>query len=132
MRAKQTAGLEKRLQRSGGWHEPLIQSDKLQNPADRSEQAQRNLQLVFALVAYRRDHGSYPGKLDELSPNYLAKIPDDLFSGKPLVYRLEGKGILLYSVGPNGVDEGGRGPDDDPRGDDLSVRLPLPRPRVKD
>jgi hypothetical protein len=47
----------------------------------------------------------------------------------PLIYWLEGKGILLFSIGPNGVDVGGRGAEDDPRGDDLSVRLPVPRPR---
>jgi hypothetical protein len=106
--------------------------EKVQTAAERSEQTQRNLHLAFALVAYQRDHGHYPAKLEELAPKYLAKIPDDLFSGKPLLYRLEGQGILFYSIGPNGVDEGGRGADDDTRGDDLSVRLPVPRPRVKE
>jgi hypothetical protein len=42
------------------------------------------------------------------------------------VYLPGQKGYLLYSVGPNGEDEDGRGPDDTPPGDDLSLGVPLP------
>jgi hypothetical protein len=103
--------------------------EKVQGAADRVEQAQRNLYLAFALAAYQRDNGRYPAKLAELTPKYLAKIPDDLFAGKPLIYRLEDEGFLLYSVGPNGIDDNGRGAEDDPRGDDIPIRLPVPKPR---
>jgi hypothetical protein len=103
--------------------------EKIQAAADRGEQAQRNLHAAFALAAYQRDHGRYPAKLDELAPKYLAKIPDDLFSGRPLTYQLEDKGCLLYNVGPNGIDDMGHSAEDDPRGDDISVRLPVPKPR---
>jgi hypothetical protein len=41
------------------------------------------------------------------------------------------KGYLLYSVGVNGKDDGGRQFDDDPPGDDLSVRMPLPELKRK-
>jgi hypothetical protein len=98
---------------------------KIQDAHDRSEQVQRNLHVAFALAAHHRDHGRYPARLDELAPRYLAAVPDDLFSGKSLVYRPAEKGYLLYSVGVNGEDEGGRSRDDDPPGDDLSVRMPL-------
>ena len=54
-------------------------------------------------------------------------MPDDLFSGRALVYRPTEKGYLLYSVGANGKDEGGRWQDDDLPGDDLRVRMPLPQ-----
>jgi hypothetical protein len=104
---------------------------KVQDAAERCEQGQRNLHLAFALAAFQRDNGHYPDKLDELAPKYLEKIPDDLFSEKPLIYRLEGRGYLLYSVGLNGIDEDGRGYGDDPRGDDLSVRVPVPQPQAK-
>jgi hypothetical protein len=103
--------------------------EKRQESADRIEQVQRNLYLAFALAAYHGDHGRYPAKLDELAPKYLEKIPNDLFSGKPLIYRLEDDGYLLYSVGPNGVDDDGRGHDDQPRGDDISIRIPVPVPQ---
>ena len=104
---------------------------KVQNAYDRDEQVQRNLQVAFALAAYRRDHGSYPAKLDDLAPKYLAAVPDDLFSGQAVLYRLSDKGYLLYSVGVNGEDEGGRPFDDEPAGDDLPVRMPLPELKPK-
>ncbi|HEV3444358.1 MAG TPA: hypothetical protein VG099_06930 [Gemmataceae bacterium] len=103
----------------------------VQSAADRCEQEQRNLHLAFTLAAYQRDQGHYPAKLAELCPKYLKDVPGDLFSGKPLIYRLVDQGYLLYSVGVNGVDDGGRGSDDEPRGDDLSIRMPGPPPRSK-
>jgi hypothetical protein len=108
---------------------PAVQ--KVEQAADRTEQLHTNRQLAFALAAYRLEHGHYPKKLDVLAPRYLAAIPPDLFSGKPLIYRPSAKGYLLYSVGVNGKDEGGRGYDDEPKGDDLSVRMPLPRRQRK-
>jgi hypothetical protein len=104
---------------------------KVQNAADRAAQVQRNLHVAFALAAYHRDHGRYPAKLDELAPRYLPAVPDDLFSGKPLLYRLSEKGYLFYSVGVNGRDEGGRWYDDNPAGDDPGVRMPLPELKPK-
>jgi hypothetical protein len=98
----------------------------MQRHADWYEQRQRNLHLAFALAAYRREHNRYPDKLDVLAPKYLAEVPSDLFSGKALIYRPSGNGYLLYSVGVNGLDEQGQGADDKPRGDDVSVRMPLP------
>jgi hypothetical protein len=99
---------------------------KVQDAGDRSEQLGRNLQIAFALAAYQRDHGKYSQKLAELAPKYLAAVPVDLFTGKPLVYRQEADGYLLYSFGLNGQDDQGRSYDDNPPGDDLRVRLPLP------
>ena len=40
-------------------------------------------------------------------PEYLRRVPLDPFSGKPVIYRLEGSNWLLYSVGEDGVDNGG-------------------------
>jgi hypothetical protein len=98
---------------------------KVQQAADRAEQAQRNLHIAFALAAFRHDNGAYPKQLNELAPKYLPQIPNDLFSEKPLIYRPHEKGYLLYSVGANGIDEGGRWFNDDPPGDDPRIRLPL-------
>src|SRR5262249_900936 len=99
---------------------------KVQDACDRGEQQQRNLRLAVALAAYRAAPGRYPAKLDDLAPKYLAAVPDDLFSAKALIYRPDAKGFLLYSVGVNGQDDGGQTYGDDPPGDDLRVRLPLP------
>jgi hypothetical protein len=104
---------------------------KIQEAFDRTEQGNRNLHVAVALAAYHRDQGSYPKTLDALAPKYLAKIPDDLFTGKPLVYRPSENGYLLYSFGPNGKDDGGSGVFDDPKGDDVNVRMPVTKPFKK-
>jgi hypothetical protein len=100
----------------------------IQHDIDRTEQTRRNLPVAFALAAYQRDHGRYPMKLEALAPTYLADVPLDLFSGKALMYRPLEKGCLVYSVGPDGKDEGGCGRDDIPRGDDVRVLMRLPEP----
>ena len=85
--------------------------------------------LGFALAAYRADRGSYPAKLAQLSPQYIAKLPKDIFNhDAELQYRLEGEGYRLYSVGLNGKDDGGNTQEDDASGkkgwDDIVVRVP--------
>ena len=78
------------------------------------------------MAAYRADNNRYPEKLADLAPKYLTAVPDDLFNGEPLIYKPGENGYLFYSVGPNGKDDGGRGLNDDPPGDDLGVKMPLP------
>jgi hypothetical protein len=102
---------------------------KVQETGDRTRQVQDNLTLAFALEMYRREHGRYPKALAALAPKYLKRVPRDVFSGEALNFRPSAKGYLLYSVGVNGEDEGGRGYDDEPPGDDLGVRMPLPKLR---
>ena len=63
--------------------------------------------IALALELYRRDHETLPGTLDALTPDYLAEVPHDPFSGEPLIYRVEGGDYLLYSVGRTGRDDGG-------------------------
>ena len=84
------------------------------------------LRLMFALEAYHRDNAQkYPEALDDLLGRYIDEIPLDPFSGEPFRYILEERGFLLYSVGPNGIDEDGRDRSDAPRGDDIRRRVPL-------
>jgi hypothetical protein len=71
-----------------------------------------NLRATMLAVAlefrFARD-GAYPEKLSELSPDPLTALPADPFSGQPFVYHRQGDLVyVLYSVGPNGVDDGGR------------------------
>jgi hypothetical protein len=82
-------------------------------------------QIGFALAAYRADHGSYPDRLDALVPNYISQVPKDRYSEKPLLFKRQGTGFLLYSVGLNGVDDGGKSFDSDPRGDDITIQMPV-------
>lgn len=84
--------------------------------------------LAFALAAYHADHGAYPVKLDELVPKYVKAIPKDIFNDDAdLYYTWQDDGYLLYSFGPNGTDDGGKGREDCKAGedwDDLVVRIP--------
>ncbi len=63
---------------------------------------------MLAIEAYRRDAGRYPGKLEDLLPRYLPRLPIDYADRKPLRYRRDNDGYLLYSIGSDGRDDGGR------------------------
>lgn len=65
--------------------------------------------VACALERYRLVHGQYPETLEALAPKFMESIPDDIINGKPLHYRRAGNGkFLLYSVGWNETDDGGR------------------------
>jgi hypothetical protein len=67
--------------------------------------------LVIELVeqAYDKDHNAYSRTLSALVPKYIGKLPSDPFTlGKPFHYRRNGAGYLLYSIGPDCVDDGGK------------------------
>jgi hypothetical protein len=67
------------------------------------------LETALALRAYDLDHGRYPESLSKLAPAYLKAVPTDPFAPRAhLRYRLKGKSYLLYSVGPDGKDDGGK------------------------
>ena len=50
--------------------------------------------------------GTWPGKLDDLVPEYLIVAPIDPFDGKSLRFKSGGDKIVIYSVGPDAVDDG--------------------------
>jgi hypothetical protein len=64
--------------------------------------AQRQVQLVFALARCLQAKGSYPDRLEALTPDFLPAIPLDPFVEKPFGYARTDEGYLLWSVGPNG------------------------------
>ena len=62
----------------------------------------------LACRLYKSRMGRYPDSLEALVPDFLAGIPVDPFTGKPFVYRREGEGFIVYSLGSNQKDDGGR------------------------
>lgn len=62
----------------------------------------------LACRLYKNRTGDYPQTLDELVPGLLKEVPIDPFTGKPLAYRREGEGFIVYSLGSNEKDDGGR------------------------
>ena len=100
---------------------PIPQSplmDLLPDVAARGRQCHLRMETTIALIqtelALRRfnaDQKHYPARLDELVPKYLKAAPIDPFGiGKPLRYKSTngGKSFLLYSVGGNMTDDGGK------------------------
>ena len=102
---------------------------KVQEAEDRNTQTQQNLRVAFAMALFKKENGKYPAALDALSPKYLPAVPNDLYTGKPLIYRPEGVGYVFYSVGMNEKDDGGNWHDDEPKGDDIRVRIPVRPPQ---
>ena len=96
------------------------------NGEDRATMQFDLTRLAFALAAYRADRGTYRAKLAAWaqvrrgSPQgHLPRLGVALPAG--------GRGYLLYSVGINGKDDGGKGYDDRKGGenwDDLAVHVP--------
>lgn len=64
--------------------------------------------IGLACRIFKSRTGEYPDGLDALVPDILSELPVDPFTGKPLVYRREGKGFIAYSLGSNLKDDGGR------------------------
>jgi hypothetical protein len=65
------------------------------------------LQIALALKQYKAQNGVYPDSLARLRSAGF-DIPRDRFTGKEFVYRREGAGFLIYSLGPDMDDDNGR------------------------
>lgn len=66
----------------------------------------------LALAEYRRQAGSFPTSLADAERTAGRTLPRDPLTGQDLVYRPHGTGYLLYSLGLNGRDDGGRNASD--------------------
>lgn len=79
---------------------------------ERTAELETMRQILVTALALERFHGkhsSYPADLTSLVPEFLKIAPVDFMNGQPLHYRLNGDGhFLLYSVGLDGVDNGGQ------------------------
>jgi hypothetical protein len=62
----------------------------------------------LAIREFQAANGRWPASLNELVPNYLAAVPKDPFSDEPLRYRADGKSFVVYSIGQDRRDDGGK------------------------
>ena len=69
---------------------------------------ERLLTAELAVRCYQSEQGRLPSRLEQLVPKYLQQVPSDPFSGRPLIYHPHGANWLLYCVGEDGVDDGGK------------------------
>jgi|GEM_PF-1170776 len=67
-----------------------------------------NAEIALACHIYKGKHGVYPSSLKELTPEILSSLPLDPFTGKDYVYRKTDEGFIVYSLGDNMRDDGGK------------------------
>ena len=95
---------------------------------DQSDMYHRMRDVAFGLALYRDRHGAYPDRLEALVPDFVSAVPDDLFGSAKVHYRGAANDYVVYSVGTNHRDDGGRDSSDDNRGengyDDIVIRTP--------
>ena len=75
----------------------------------RQETENHLLAVTLALHAYHESHGAYPDSLTAIAANVPANLLTDPFAAQGnLRYRKDGADYVLYSVGPDGRDDGGK------------------------
>ncbi len=77
--------------------------------------SRRMAAAAVAIRLFQIDRGRRPEGLAELVPKYLPAVPADPFAdrARPLSYLPAARPALLYSIGPDGKDDGGRFDADD-------------------
>ena len=68
----------------------------------------RIVTVGLEIERYRLANGKLPEKLAELVPAYLDAVPKDPFDGQELRYKRLEKGYVVYSIGQDGSDDGGK------------------------
>ena len=68
----------------------------------------RSVIAACAVERYRLAHGEWPRDLAALVPAYLMEVPQDPYDGQPLRYRRTGDGVVLYCLGADRIDNGGK------------------------
>ncbi len=83
----------------------------LRNVLPREAETITHVRLATTAIAaerFRLENGRLPENLNELVPQFLSAVPIDPFDGGSLRYHRLAKGYVIYSVGSDGHDDGGR------------------------
>jgi hypothetical protein len=73
-------------------------------------ECEAKLEVVRAALAverFRRANGRWPASVVDLSPRFLESVPMDTLQGEPLRLKPLARGYVVYSVGWDGMDDGG-------------------------
>ncbi|MBY0262201.1 MAG: hypothetical protein K2Q20_07635, partial [Phycisphaerales bacterium] len=79
-------------------------TDKLYKSSWRARMLAQAATAVIDVHLHRVRHGRWPHRLEDLD---APPLTIDMFTGRPLLYRLTPDGPLLYSVGTDRIDDGG-------------------------
>jgi hypothetical protein len=97
---------------------------KVDEAIRRNKAMLRTAIVALAAERYRREHGRWPETPDELMPKYLAQALKDPYDGRPIRIKKTAEGLVVYSVGPDGQDDGGKiGTNPMEPGTDIGFRL---------
>jgi hypothetical protein len=90
----------------------------------------RAAEVLVAATRARLTGGSLPDAIEALVPENLPAVPRDPFTdGKPLLAKRADDKWIVWSVGPDGEDDGGpppAGADAEPGNDDVGLRMAVP------
>jgi hypothetical protein len=67
----------------------------------------RSAIAALAVERYRLAHGRWPDSLAALAPEFLSEIPTDPFDRQSLRFRRLSDSVVIYSIGPDRIDNGG-------------------------
>jgi len=95
------------------WWAPLVRAlaplySGVGQKRDRVIAARAMLVTALAIEVYRQRTGHLPASLVALKAEVPWAMTQDVFSGHDLIYRPRDGGYLLYSIGPNLKDDGGK------------------------
>jgi hypothetical protein len=88
----------------------------------------RVARTALAAAKFQAEERELPESLDELVPDFLLAVPFDPFDGKPLRMKRTARGIVVYSIGPDGIDDGGKPLDEPDKTGDITFELPDRKP----
>jgi hypothetical protein len=121
------AGVEAQLRRLPGvLHRLTTPAYTMLLPAVARADASRGVaHFAVAVARYCRDQHQLPARAEDVvSKGYLSQVPTDPFTGEPLKLKAIADGVVVYSVGTDGVDDGGAPlTEDKPPKGDIRVRI---------
>jgi hypothetical protein len=68
----------------------------------------RTAQVALAVQRYHLATGKLPDNLSDLVPTYLDAVPKDPFDGQDIRYKKLETGFVVYSIGEDRKDDGGK------------------------
>ena len=101
---------------------PLI---KTVESAARDQARLRCAMVAVACERYRIRQNHWPHALEEIPRDLLAELPTDPYDGLPLRRKQTDDGLIVYSVGPNLLDNRGNLKDHAMAGDDADIGFRL-------
>ena len=89
------------------WKDWDADAERLRRVHDQRVAEAGLLKLELALRIHVLQRGVPPSRLHDLVPSIIPALPNDPFASSGFVYRISGTNWLLYSIGPDRVDDGG-------------------------